>query len=328
MGRPSADELIERAAGSIFMTTDLVGSGGVGGGLLNIDQTNYFIRLIRDQPTLLNEIRVVPMNGPAMRLNKIVMTDSLLHKPGGSITPLDSGDYAAPDTSYVDLNTQELVAEIRIPYDVLEDNIEKEHFEQTIMELVAEKVSLELEELLLTGDTAHATASPPSPPTTWSTTDMRLAQDGVLKLADAYSVDYGTPPSIDENVFAISLETLPTRYQRNKSAMRIYTSHRLEFDYAKYLGQRLTGLGDIRLTATYNDALQVFGTTIKPCALMPDGTTLFTDPKNIIMGIQRKIMIETFRIIASRVIQIVLTLRIAIGVEDKVGMVKVSGIYS
>jgi len=326
MGRPNINDIVERAAGSIFMTTDLKSSdGGVtGGGLLNPIQADTFIRMVVDQPTLLNEIRTVPMNGPQMRLNKIVMTDRVLHKPTGSITPLASSDYAAPDTSYIDLNTQELVAEVRIPYDVLEDNIEGGRFEQTVMELLTEKISLELEELLLVGDKDHAVVPAPGG---WAATDMRLAQDGVLKLANAYDVSFATPPTIDESVFAASIETLPPRYQRNKSAMRIYTSHRLEFDYAKYLGQRLTGLGDIRLTATYNDALQVYGTTIKPCALMPDGTTLFTDPKNIIMGIQRKIMIETDKDISARVIIIVVTMRVAIQIEDKLGVVKVTGIY-
>jgi hypothetical protein len=329
MARPSVDELIERAAGSIFMTTDLVGSGGIGGGLLNIDQTNTFIKLVVDQPTILNEIRVVPMGGPAMRLNKIVMTDRLLHKPGGSITPLADTDYAAPDTSYVDLNTQELVAEVRIPYDVLEDNIEKAAFEQTIMELVAQKVSMELEELLLLGDKAHHIMhdSEPESDVHWSATDMRLAQDGVLKLADAYSVDYATPPTIDENVFATSISTLPSRYQRLKSQMRIYTSFQLEFDYTRYVTQRVSGYGDAVMTSMYNGNMGVWGTQLRPCALMPAGSTVFCDPKNIIMGIQRRITIETFRIIGSRVIQIVLTLRIALGLEDKYGVVVVNGIY-
>lgn len=324
MARPNTKDLVERAASSIFMTTDLIGAQGVGGGLLNIEQANAFIRMITDQPTLLNEIRTITMGGPQMRLNKIVMTDRLLHKPTGSITPLASGDYAAPATSYIDLNTQELVAEVRIPYDVLEDNIEKDRFEQTTMELVSEKLSLELEELLLTGDTDHAVGSGSGD---WPATDMRLAQDGILKLADAYTEAYATPPAIDELVFATSIEALPSKYQRLKSAMRIYTSHRLEFDYAKYLGQRLTGLGDIRLTATYNDALQVYGTQIRPCALMPDGTTLFTDPKNLIMGIQRKIQIETDRDISARVLIFVVTLRVAIQIEDKAGCVLVTGIY-
>jgi hypothetical protein len=327
MGRPNVNDLVERAAGSIFMTTDLVGSQGLGGGLLNREQADRFIRMIVDQPTLINEIRTETMAGPQKRINKIVMSDTLLHKPTGSITALASTDYAAPDTSYVDLNTQELVAEVRLPYDVLEDNIEGGHFEQTVMDLVTEKVSLELEQLLLEGDTAHATANPPSPPTTWSATDMRLAQDGVLKLADSYSIDFASPPTVDENVFAVSIETLPAKYRRNQNALRLYCSHQLEFDYAKYLGQRLTGLGDIRLTATYNDMLKVFGTTIRPVALMPAGTTILCDPKNLIMGIQRKIMVETDKDISARVFIIVLTMRIALAIEDKLGVVQCNGIY-
>jgi hypothetical protein len=327
MGKPSNIDLVERAAGSIFMTTDLVsGDGGLtGGGKLNIQQADSFIRLIVDQPTILNEIRTVTMNGPEMRLNKIVMTDQLLHKPLGSITPLLSGDYAAPSTSYIDLQTQELVAEVRLPYDVLEDNIERGRFEQTVMELTAEKIAYELETLLLTGDKDHAVL-----PTGggWPTTDMRLAQDGVLLLADAYDVTYSSPPVIDESVFAAGIATLPTRYQRFKPNMRFYCAHRLEFDYTKYLGQRLTNLGDLRITTTYNDQLRVYGVPIRACSNMPDDTILFCDPKNIIMGIQRKITVEMDRDISARELIFVTTLRIAVGLEDKAGCVQINGLYA
>ncbi len=327
MGKPNNKELVERAAGSIFMTTDLVsGDGGLtGGGKLNIEQADTFIRMIVDQPTLLNEIRTVTMNGPEMRLNKIILSDQLLHKPGGSITPLDSADYAAPSTSYIDLQTQELVAEVHLPYDTLEDNIEKARFQQTVMELIAEKLAYELETLLLTGDKAHSVL-----PTGggWPATDMRLAQDGVLKLANAYSVNYSVPPVVDESVFAVSIGTMPPRYLRDKANMKIYCSHRLEFDYAQYLGQRLTNLGDVRLSMAYDNKLGAYGIPIRPCSNMPDDTTLFLNPKNIIMGIQRKITVEMDRFIQSRQIVIVVTLRVAIGIEDKLGAVKVTGLYA
>ena len=326
MGKPNNKDLVERAAGNIFMTTDLVSgdSGLTGGGKLNIQQADSFIRLIVDQPTMINEIRTVTMNGPEMRLNKIVMTDQLLHKPTGSITALQTTDYAAPDTSYIDLQTQELVAEVHIPYDVLEDNIERGRFEQTVMELTAEKIAYELETLLLTGDKAHSVL-----PTGggWPATDMRLAQDGVLKLADAYDIEYSSPPVVDESIFASAIAALPTRYQRFKPSMKFYCSHRLEFDYNKYLGQRLTNLGDLRITTTYNDQLRVYGVPISTCTNIPEDTLFFCNPKNIIMGIQRKITVEMDRNIQTRELIFVTTLRIAIGLEDRAACLQVTGIY-
>jgi len=42
------------------------------GGLLNPEQTDRFIRTLIDTPTLLNEVRPVPMNSPKMEVNKIL----------------------------------------------------------------------------------------------------------------------------------------------------------------------------------------------------------------------------------------------------------------
>ena len=53
--------------------SDLISDGGY----LNPMQANTFIRMMIDQPTLLNEIRVVPMSGPTMEINKIGFTSRI-----------------------------------------------------------------------------------------------------------------------------------------------------------------------------------------------------------------------------------------------------------
>jgi hypothetical protein len=51
---------------------------------------------------------------------------------------------------------------------------------------------------------------------------------------------------------------------------------------------------------------------------------LFTFPKNLIFGVQRDIMIETDKDIRSRVLIIVLTMRIALQIEEADAAVRVS----
>ena len=67
------------------------------------------------------------------------------------------------------LSTQEVMAEVRLPYDVLEDNIERavaagnepsnspwsSGLQETLVTLIAERAALDLEELCLLGDTAY-----------------------------------------------------------------------------------------------------------------------------------------------------------------------------
>jgi hypothetical protein len=67
-----------------------------------------------------------------------------------------------------------------------------------------------------------------------------------------------------------------------------------------------------------------FGVPIAPAALMEDTDMLFTFPKNLIFGVQRDIMIETDKDIRSRVLIIVLTMRIALQIEEADAAVRVS----
>jgi len=72
--------------------------------------------------------------------------------------------------------------------------------------------------------------------------------------------------------------------------------------------------------------VSAFGVPIVPAALMPNDEILFTYPQNLIFGVQRDIMIETDKDITSRVLIVVLTMRIAIQAEEADAIVKVNGI--
>jgi len=117
-------------------------------GKLNPEQTDRFIRTLIDQPTLLNQVRTVAMGAPQMKINKIGFGSRIL-QPAVSATALSSGSRAKPDLGQVQLDTKEVIAEINIPYDVIEDNIEKGNvnvplqtgaggLHQTIVDLIAE----------------------------------------------------------------------------------------------------------------------------------------------------------------------------------------------
>ncbi len=61
---------------------------------------------------------------------------------------------------------------------------------------------------------------------------------------------------------------------------------------------------------------------------MPNASALFTYPQNIIMGVQRDIMIETDRDIRARVIQIVLTMRVDFKAETEDAIIVVENLGS
>ena len=138
-------ELLRKLQKGDISVSDLVSNGG----LLNPEQTNKFVRTIIDAPTILNEIRTVQMNSPKLEINKIGFGTRILKPAPASGTALAAADRSKPTTSKVTLDTSEVIAEVHVPYDVLEDNIERGNLEDTIMFQIAERTALDLEELLI-----------------------------------------------------------------------------------------------------------------------------------------------------------------------------------
>jgi len=282
------------------------------GGYLNPMQTEQFIRMVQEQPTLINEIRVEPMNAPTAEINKIGFASRILHAAPSSGEALASSKRSKPITDKITLTTKEVIAEVHLPYDVLEDNIERGTLEDTIMELITSRASLDLEELLLRGDT--------------DSSDEYLAlADGMLEQAVSHVVTFSPNISPSKAAWKRGLKAMPNKYLRNRGAMRFYCSPHAEIEYADSLANRETTLGDNKITGTYEGNM-AFGVPVKSAALMPNTKALFTFPKNMIWGVQREIMIETDRDIRARVLVVVLTLRIDIKYEEEDAVVKMNGL--
>lgn len=289
-------------------------------GKLNPEQTDRFIRTLIDQPTLLASIRTVAMGAPQMKINKIGFGSRILH-PAVSATPLPPELRAKPDLGQVQLETKEVIAEVNLPYDVIEDNIEKGNvnvplqtgaggLHQTIVDLIAERAALDLEELAIQGDTTNVG-------------DPYLAlQDGYLKMATANVTNVGGV--FDKAAVKQALKTMPTRYLRNRSAMSHYVSVDNETEIRDQYGARQTALGDAQVQGLL--PVYIYGSKVTPVALMPGTSGLFTDPMNLIFGIQRNIMIEYTKDIRARVFVIVLTCRVDFAIEEVNAVVKYTGI--
>lgn len=282
------------------------------GGLLNPEQNETFIRNLIDQPTMLRAVRTVPMNAPEQKINKIGFGSRILkaaNQTQGS-RALAAADRSAPTSGQVTMTTKEVIAEVRIPYEVLEDNIERGDMANTVLALIAERAALDLEELIVLGDTASA--------------DPYLGlMDGVLKKSTSNVVN-ATGQAQYVNVFNSMKKALPTRFRRNLRAMRFFTSMNFESDYRVQVALRGTSLGDNILTG--NDPLPVLGVPMVGAALMPNANALLTDPQNIIFGIQRNVRIEQDRDIRTREVIIVLTARVALAIEEELAVVKATNL--
>ena len=71
-----------------------------------------------------------------------------------------------------------------------------------------------------------------------------------------------------------------------------------------------------------------YGSPVVPVALMPENAGLYTDPLNLIFGIQRQVSMEFDKDITARVYMIVLTARIAFQIEEATALVAYENILS
>jgi hypothetical protein len=288
-------------------------------GKLNPEQTDQFIRTLIDQPTILATCRTVAMSSPEMKINKIGFGSRIL-QAATEYTALSDAQRVKPDLGQIILNTQEVIAEINLSYDVIEDNIERGNvnvplqtgaggLHQTIVDLIAERAALDLEELGIKGDT--------------TSTDPYLAlSNGFLKLATANVASIGA--AFDKNAVKSALKTMPTRYLRNRSSLVHFVSVDNETEMRDQYASRQTATGDQNLEGSL--PLYIFGSKIAPVALMPGDQGLFTDPMNLVFGVQRNIQIEYTKDIRARCFVIVLTARVAFAIEEVNAMVKYTGL--
>jgi len=298
------------------------------GGLLNPEQAATFIRKLKTSPTILNQMRTVVMSSPQRNINKIGFADRIL-MPAISGVALDedtspTNRRSKPTTEQVVLTTKEVIAEVRLPYDVIEDNIERGNinadnpngpstnpvsggFKDTIMALIAERAAIDLEELAILGDTG-------------SGDDYLKLLDGFLVDATSNIVDQGGSV-IDRALFKGGIQTLPDQYKKQLASLKSFISMDNYTEYQDTRANRETNGGDAandQLTPT----LWALGTKVEGAAVMPAANGLFCNPQNMIFGIQRQMSIEVDKIITQRVFVIVLTMRIDFKYEEEEAVVK------
>jgi hypothetical protein len=290
------------------------------GCLLLPEQADAFIRKMLIQPTLLSQVRRVTMNSPTRKINKIQFGSRIL-RPAVSSTALSSGDRSKPTTEQIELNTKEVIAEVHLPYDVIEDNIERGNIgthneagapnasgglRDTIMTLIAERVALDLEELALLGDTASG--------------DSYLAlHDGYLVRMSSNVVDVAGS-AISRTVLKNAMKAMPSQYRRNRALLKHFVSTEQEIEYRDTLANRETSLGDAQLQSTA--PVYGAGSPVEGVALMPQAKGFLCDPRNLIFGVQRDIHMETDKDIRARVYIIVVTARVALQIEEELATVK------
>ncbi len=287
------------------------------GGLMLATQAKKFMRLVIDESVFLQDVTFVPMSANTYRIDQAKFGSRVLRKANAG-QPLVEGDRSKPDLSKVEITTQEFMGEVDLFDEVLEDNIEGPAFQDTILQMVAEAVSRDIEEVALLGDTASG--------------DQYLAAfDGFVKMITSNTFD-AQDTKTSKATWREMLRALPNRYMRNKADYVIYTSVDSAADYFDTLTNRVGDQADKDLR-NGGDA-GWWSIPVRPIPLLPENvgtgthccTPLMLDPKNAHVGMQRKVRMETDRDIRARAVIIVITVRFGCKYREEQATVKATNV--
>lgn len=281
------------------------------GGKLTYEQNETFIRRLEDSRTIMNAIRVQPMNAPQARINSISM-GGFITKPASQDRTADTVGHdgrgfkpawrSKPVTDFIELNTKEVQAVVELPYEVLEDNIERGAMQNTVLALIADQFAYDMEAMIVRGTEGGADPEP-----------LLNYMDGIYALATDHTVDF-QGALISDAGFTKMIKAMPKKYRANLDRLRFFTGSDTTLDMRDARAVRATAMGD-RFVED-NSPLRAKGIQVVGAANNPEAKMMLTVPENIIFGIQRNVMVETERLIEERLVKIVVTARVAVEIQN------------
>ena len=290
------EQLLEKA----IDTTDLAA-----GGLLNTEQATKFIDFVVDQSVMIKDARVVRMKSPVTQVDKIATTGRVSQPKAEGVAPASLSE---PAFAKVTLSAVGVITPFEATYEALEDNIEGESAEDTLIRVMAKQTATDLEELAIQGDTGSA--------------DPYLALlDGWRQLAeDGHAVDQ-EGAAVDKPLFSKMIKALPEKYKRDWADLRFYFAPVIAQDYRNTLSESNTIIGERFLLE--NAPLTVFGIPVVSVPMIPTNLgasnysyAFLTPRRNLIWGIHRDIRIDKDRDIMRGVNQYAITTRVACEYEE------------
>lgn len=282
-----------------FTTADI--QGGSNGGFLSPQQTATFLRMVMDQSVLISELRQESSVSPKFEVPRISLNDRLLRN-GTEAARLVDADRKKPATGLVTLSTALFKGEVLVSDEMFEDNIEQGALADTLATMIAEAVGRDVEEIAIKSDTDRTGGE-----------DATLDQfDGIIA---SYQDELPAAQILDESaqttatdLFRDMIESLPPKYRRDYSRLRLYVPWGVADLYHDELQDRHGGLlADTATTENLIPRLAFRGVPVVPVALLSgedeiDGDAIdyssfawLTDPKNTIIGWHRRVRIEKFR---------------------------------
>jgi len=283
-----ATPLIEWIEKATFTTGDLTGAGN--GGELSPEQARQFLRDAITPTAILSRADVVDSDSRKFEIPKLAFSNRIM-RAGTEGARLVDADRTKPDTDLVTLSTELFKGEVPVSDEVFEDNVEREGFADSLMQMIAEAVGRDLEEIAIKADVNDTDAT------------FNKFNGLVQSLVDSTTANKVNAASVVsyKELFKSMLNALPDRYRGMWDQLVFYVPVDVADGYADELGQRGTNVGDSALTT--RESLRYRGIPIVEVPLF-SGTqnaydyakvAVLCHPRNLKVGFHRRVRVEKFR---------------------------------
>lgn len=174
-------QLLEKIVGKAMATTTTMGAAA----LLPDEKAARYVRKMQNKTIVLPEARFLSMNALSRDIDRVFFTGQILKPPPAEGQPVQEADFSGVSTDQVKLTAVKAISVVPLTDEVLEENIEREAYTNTLLDLIAERVGIDVEQWGIKGDTG-------------SSNPLYALNDGWLKLAgrrvqeDGYGEQQGT----------------------------------------------------------------------------------------------------------------------------------------
>jgi HK97 family phage major capsid protein len=292
------NEVLEKAA-----SAGAVASGGIGGitappadqlgnvgdsfdagaGILNPEQSNRFIQYIFEQQVLARDGRRVTMRANTAELEKLNVGERVIRAAAQADPTFVNADVRF---TKVEVRTTKIRLDWEVSSEALEDNIEGNTLEDTLVRTMTRAFANDLEDLAINGTGSGTNAF------------LSILEGFIEKEQDGNSATYGTDiEDLQKLVLA-----MPRKYRASRSAMKFYAD-------TETVASILNGLGssgnlnteriverviDGTVPQTLGAPIQyrLLGLPLVEVPLMPTGYVSLTFPENRIWGFQRDVTVH------------------------------------
>ncbi len=261
-------EIMSKAANETITT------GSLNNGLLNPEQARKFLQQTFDATELGKVVRHEMRTAKTGEIDKIGIDSRILRKKTENT---DDGYRANVKTNAIEYAT----TAVRLPWEITEEtlreNIEGQHFEQIVTDLMTRQMGIDTEDLYLNGDesvsaTLDGGGSNPD-------YDFLKINDGWIKQIkqDGHVFD-ASNADLNLDLFYNALHSIPNKY--NNGNLRWIMSPHMRQYFELFLLNQVINKGGIVPESLYKSPA---GVPILESSRMANDTILLTDPKNLIV---------------------------------------------